>query len=226
MATTIERALVLDVFHKQNNEFVITFFNQKGAFSLFALGLNKPASKNRSNLLQGCIVEIEYFKARLPRKMGKLKTAHLIETIDYSKFNANDMFLNLSRLWQRIKQPNRVYQLFVRYIKLLDAKNKWKMLTYFYANSLEYFGVHLDFQGCALCFSRQSLIDFDLNQGGFICFNHTTGPNHKNPLVEYIWASFNDIRTYFEINLTDNFDILNIYQKAINDYIKITEVFD
>lgn len=175
MAEKVIKAVVLRIEQKAENEFLVSFFTLYGYLALFTQGLNKQTSKNRANLQIGALVEIEYFRSRLKNRIGRLKKAHFIHNFDITNAIINLFFLKLVKLFQHLKFPNHLFEIYVKNLSKYNTSNVEKYLTYFYAQATTYFGIKPSFNSCYICGSRKNLIDFSINNGGFICSNH----NHQ-----------------------------------------------
>ncbi|UWV92603.1 recombination protein O N-terminal domain-containing protein [Mycoplasmopsis cynos] len=90
MSVNIEKAIVIDINLKSDNNHIVTFFNQKGIFRLVASGIDNLLSKNRNNLQLGSIVEIAYFPTRLKKQDREIKICilrNLIKPFRNIEFN-------------------------------------------------------------------------------------------------------------------------------------------
>ncbi|WLP85367.1 DNA repair protein RecO [Mycoplasma seminis] len=217
---TIERVIVLDINQYEENKFLVTFFGQRGAFALYAQGLGKINSKNRSNLLLGSIVEIEYFKARFDSKVGKLKKSTLIKTFDTSKLENSLFFNKLKQLLSQIHVPSHLFSEYDRYFDEFSNYNQDKILTYFLAQVLVINGYCNYFNKCRICGSTRNFIAFDVELGGFTCIKHEDIQEKMSlDFLQSVWASFHNLNSYQY--LTSNIlnkQIMYIYLKSLRKH--------
>ncbi|MEA4134588.1 DNA repair protein RecO [Mycoplasma sp. 2704] len=223
MAETIKNAIVLNLHEISDNEHIVSFFTAFGRLDLVARGLNNVHSKNRSNLIVGSIVEIEYFASRTQNKYGRLKKSSTIKLLDVTNLNNIKLFNSLNFLFQNIRTRNH---LFAEYNRHFDSFNNvlWtKVSTYFYAHSLLYFGIDLSFNSCKRCGRIKDFISFDFNLG-FICQNHDITQRLDVPVLQAIWYSFNDFYAYVnDVNSEINKLIFIEYKKQIINHLNISK---
>ncbi|RIV16685.1 DNA repair protein RecO [Mycoplasmopsis gallopavonis] len=219
MAETITHGIVLEIYQNEENLFLVSFFTSQGKLVLAAQGLDKPLSKNRVNLQIGSLVEIEYFKARLEGKIGKLKKAHLLKSIDISDTKNAQFVEKITKLLQNFTSSNHLMGFLPQLYSLISPLNNDRILTFLYAQSLIYFGIAPNFNSCRICLNMKNLIDFDLLAGGFICNRH--GQKETDKSMEYlqaIWCSFHSLKKYLIFtNNSLNQKILIQYKEAIID---------
>ncbi|QNM93926.1 DNA repair protein RecO [Mycoplasma sp. Pen4] len=218
MAESITRALVLDIKKHEENEFIVTFFNQKGVFSLFAKGLEKPTSKNKSNLILGGIVDIEYFAARSKEKVGRLKKATLETALDITNRSNSTLFIELRKLFLRIQNNNHLFLEYQRYMDDFNEKNNQYVLTYFYAQVMPHFGISPSFNKCFACGSTRNFVNFEINNGGFICNQHGQKSFLSPYVLHSIWASFHNLLSYIEItDIKLNYELQMLYKNTLQE---------
>ncbi|WBP84135.1 DNA repair protein RecO [Mycoplasmopsis edwardii] len=219
MSSKITKALVLKVTLRHDNNHIVRLFNHNGVFDLVANGLHKPLSKNRANLHPGSIVEIEYFGARLKGSIGRLKTANMMQMFDMTNYSNSSYFNSLEKLFSNIKESNHLFELYLRTFEYLSKDNNKKLLTFFYAQSMFYFGINPSYDGCRICKSRNNLISFDLYKGGFLCNKHFI--EVENDSVEYlsaVWASFNSFKRYLTIvSYNMDYNLKKHYKNVIRE---------
>ncbi|WP_027121142.1 DNA repair protein RecO [Mycoplasma leonicaptivi] len=218
MSENISKAIVLSIYQIEENGFLVSFFNEKGCFELFANGLNKISSKNRANLQIGSIVEIEYFPARLKQRVGKLKKAHLIETLDLIQEKNAKFAKKIALLLKNIRVNNHMFLWYTKIFHLINETNVAKLLTFFYAHSLIFFGIEPVFNACRICKSRKNLIDFEVSDGGFLCDLHDKSQTKSLNFLTAVWYSFNDLKKYLiTTNQETNYQLFRYYQSVIKN---------
>ncbi|MFV8401047.1 DNA repair protein RecO [Mycoplasma sp. 005V] len=216
---SIEKAVVMNISEYEDNKFLVTFFSPRGTFSLYAQGLDKPGSKNRSNLIIGSIVELEYFKARFDTKVGKLKKATLVKLFDISNLENSLFFTKLAKVFSYIKTQNHIFAEYDRYFYDIGKYDNKKILTYFIAQFLVNQGFCNYFNKCRICGTTRNFISFNVQYGGFICYKHEgEEPLMDIKLLQCIWSSFHNLNSYvFQATDAINKYILNSYVKFLHD---------
>ncbi|WP_322908822.1 DNA repair protein RecO [Mycoplasmopsis felis] len=185
--------IVLEIHQTGENDFLVSFFTSNGLLTLYTQGLNKQTSKNRNNLQIGSIVEIEYFKARLKDKIGRMKKVNLLVNISLIDIKINLFVSNIVKLFKNIKQKNHLYNEYLTHIKKINQDNVDLFLAYFYAQSTTYFGVQPSFNKCRTCFSNKNLVDFSIIEGGFICSKHSNIIYKSNDELILFWSLYFNI---------------------------------
>ncbi|WP_158763977.1 DNA repair protein RecO [Mycoplasma sp. NEAQ87857] len=218
MRTQSLEAIILNIKQIDNNLFLCSFLTQNGVLKLWANGLNKPNSKNKANLQIGAVVEIEYFQSRLKNQSGRLKKAHLIKYLNEINDSNLNLIMQLVKLFINIDCQNHLLNIYKQLIGYFNEKINKYLLIYFLAQSLIYLGICPNFDACRTCGSKRNLIDFELENGGFICNLHNHPKWLPSEVLNTIWSSFHDVSKY--IIITD--DKLNnwlfyTYKNAINN---------
>ncbi|WP_322960787.1 DNA repair protein RecO [Mycoplasmopsis cynos] len=219
MSVNIEKAIVIDINLKSDNNHIVTFFNQKGIFRLVASGIDNLLSKNRNNLQLGSIVEIAYFPTRLKGKIGRLRSAYLETLLNLLEISNLTFFKNISNLLKNINSSNHLFELYQRVFPFIGKKYNSKLMTFFYAQSLFYFGIDPNYNQCRVCHRKNNLINFNIDKGGFICNRHSKDePIQSIEYLNAIWLSFNNFKKYiFTIGYNLNYKIKNLYINIIKE---------
>ncbi|WP_029512793.1 DNA repair protein RecO C-terminal domain-containing protein [Mycoplasmopsis iners] len=229
MAETIKKVILLDIRESSENpnDANIQVMDENHCFWLTAKGINKPNSKNRSNLLIGSLIEIEYFSARLRDKTSKLKKAHLLSDIDY---NNSALLKFLQKIIIFLKQfahyPTK--NIFFKYQELLEFINDLNSAQYLFTKTylvhslLKPLGLEPNYYQCHVCGRKDQIVFFDYNKGGFECQEHSNGyklPTHL--LANFFNAdhNFHDYLTKTTLEI-DTF----IYTKVLQ-YLKNNGLF-
>ncbi|MGZ9797107.1 DNA repair protein RecO [Mycoplasma sp. 4013] len=218
MALLVAKAIVLEIIEKSENEFYVTFFNDKGVLILFAQGLNKQLSKNRSNLQIGSLVEIEYFSARLKGRIGRLKRVNLLHIFSITSSDTNIFLLKLIKLFKNLKIPNHIFNFYTLNMDKFKKDNLKKYLCVFYAQSSVYFGVKPSFNKCRICHQRKNLVDFSILEGGFICSNHNLNDTKNQEQLLLYWYLYYQPEKYVKlVSQTENILLLNQLKHIISE---------
>ncbi|UUD36368.1 recombination protein O N-terminal domain-containing protein [Mycoplasmopsis citelli] len=198
---TIKEAIFLNQKQVGQNEFLTTFLTSQGQVTLFAQGLNKPLSKNASNLVEGGLCIIEYFQARQKQKIGRLKKVSLL-----GQYNFGDEFV--FRLLKRIQNmalsihfDNEFIQTYHLVNGIFDNEHFFQVINLFLVTLIKYHQVEINVISCALCSSKR-ITSFDLNQGGFLCSSHCQKTKSAQ-LLEWIYYLFNAPTIYIGESQSD-----------------------
>ncbi|WP_025755352.1 DNA repair protein RecO [Mycoplasmopsis cricetuli] len=192
MAISINKAILISQKEISDNEFILKFLTSKGQISLLAQGLKKINSKNRNNLLEGALCEIEYFAARLINKIGRLKKVTLIG--QYDIFNEKT-FVLLNRIVKLSKQiyfQNSIVNLYWKIIDYFNDSHIHIFLNLFYVHILKYFNYQVITNTCAKCHSNKNIVSFNYFYNGFLCKNELMPFYMSNILLENIYNLYND----------------------------------
>ncbi|TNK83480.1 recombination protein O N-terminal domain-containing protein [Mycoplasmopsis pullorum] len=212
MAEKITQGICL--FYKQTgeNEFIVHFLFDTGLKSFFAQGLTKPLSKNRSNLISGSICEIEYFGSRLNDKIGRLKKSNLIKLPNIENFANKKTITRLIELFYNVKRKKDLIILYNDFIEKLGYGKNAVILSIFLARSTIFLSIAPNFKSCTVCHKSNQIVQFDLTQGGFLCYEHQVAVKFKSSVTIQEWfLLFNEPLKYFEvISKSNNIEILNL----------------
>lgn len=213
--------IVLKIKKHSENEFIVYFLCAKGVLKLFAMGLEKPTSKNKTNLVIGAIVEIEYFKARLKNKIGRLKT---VKTLLFPVYNFKSLeeyfeFQKLIKLFLTINFENNFLSVYKFMLEKLKYINYEYAMTYFYGQLLINYGVCPNFKSCAICMQESNLVSFNLEEGGFFCNKHSDEIEILNvEVLNLIYLSYNNFILYVQkTNKYVNDFLQNKYKEVLQN---------
>ncbi|QSF13904.1 DNA repair protein RecO [Mycoplasma sp. Mirounga ES2805-ORL] len=201
MAETIEKMIVLSIKDKPESEYdcYVDVLTKNGTKRLLARGINKPESKNKANLMIGSISQIEYFKSRLTNSISRLKKATLLNEVDYSNpFNL--VFVKkATNFLKNFQDPCQdVFKAYERILIFLNKGDKQEyLLTYLLGQSLNYFGIGINFSSCSECDTPSNLCDFKLYKGGFLCGEHKVEIRWTKELKSYYYL-FNNLDIFLE----------------------------
>ncbi|AIA29657.1 hypothetical protein MCAL160_0222 [Mycoplasmopsis californica HAZ160_1] len=200
MAEIINTFIVLNI--ENHNEFpddaYVDLFGSYGQIRLLARGINKANSKNRANLLPGCVSEIEYFPARKKGSIGRLKRANQVMTINFQDMS-NITFTNKAiNLLKNIKTDcYSVYKSYLQIIKRLSEGQNKKLILYLAAQCLNHYGIMVNSNSCVECNQSYDLCDFSFYKGGFLCSQHSNS-QRWNKELKTIYYLFNDFDRFYQ----------------------------
>ncbi len=210
---TLTRGIFLNELQIEDNTWQLIFLEENGkVLRLYANGLGKINSKNRNNLKDYSLIEVQYFASRYEaNNSGKLKKVTLIKK-NTIKDN-NSLFI-----WNIIKkiiilEDNWNTIIFDSILRIIDDEyltvNDLLLILVKIINSYNFYP---EFNKCALCNSNQNIYSFDLLSGGLVCSNCK---NKETPLevihIIKIIAWFKNEKT-----LLDSFEINYLKQQFIN----------
>ncbi|WP_029513483.1 DNA repair protein RecO [Mycoplasmopsis primatum] len=232
MSEKIEKMIILKIeeYLQEPNAAIVTALSERGLVTLFASGILKSQSKNRANLQIGSICEVEYFQARINKKMNRLKKATNIISLNYHddfsiKFVIK-MGLFLENFTHRCTEIFEAYEyslnLYNRQFKeSFDAQNSYVLLayltTYIVSKSLKYNGIQPNTDTCINCKSPSNLCDFNFKEGGFLCGNCSNKQRWTKELKCFYYL-FKNFKTYASICTYEVNKI--IYNEMINHLIR------
>ncbi|MGV2393169.1 UNVERIFIED_CONTAM: DNA repair protein RecO [Campylobacter lari] len=195
--------LNLETYYENPDDGIVTFLDRNGVFKVLAKGINKAQSKNKSNLLIGSLVQIEFFRARLKNKVSRLKKVNLIKTINFSDEFQLKYVLKATKFLTLF--TNYCYEIYQAYIETLNYLNKGKssyLITFLLARSLSYFGIKPQIERCINCKTPGNLCDFSLHKGGFICGKCTSKQRWTKELKCFYYI-FKSLSVYLDIALPE-----------------------
>jgi recombinational DNA repair protein (RecF pathway) len=117
----ITEAIILNVVDYDERDGIVTaFFKDGRIMNIYAQGIQGENSKNRLNLMQFSIVELEYFQKKDRNKAKLMRSTTIVEP---TMKNLNDIHLlaGLSSLIDfRLAAGTRIYELFELIIREME----------------------------------------------------------------------------------------------------------
>lgn len=214
MSAKIINGYVLSRVNKETDA-IIKLICPFGFLSFFAMGVNKPNSKNNVALQLGNFIECEVFLARAQDKLSKLKKATIIDQFDLINKPYSVNLLKAIK-FSRYVELNSLdfFAIFDQFIKNIH-KNSYFALTWFLYRLLKILGYAQVNDKCIECSSNQNIIEIDISKGGFICNKHNKNITNINTLKNFLLLS-NDINEY--IKLANDFgdkELKDMFEKFI-----------
>ncbi len=165
--------LLLKQIQIELNHYLLIGLDPNGKIYRFqAVGLDKPNSKNRANLITYGISEIEVFLNR-KHDGGKLKRANLLKA---PKLNTKEKII----FWETVgnllsNQQETSLQMF----SFLEKLGQHNELDYHIKQALWLIGIFLKTENykpiideCVVCKTKQEIATFSLEENGLLCKKH------------------------------------------------------
>ena len=167
----IAEAIILNVFDYDEADGIITaLFKDGRVMSIYAQGIQKSDSKNRLNLMQFSVVEIEYFQKKDRNKAKLMRSTTLIEPPMKS---LNDIHLLggiAGLLEHRLAIGTKVYELVRFMIKEMEFRNLSNaFILKLLFEILKLDNIRLNMNSCVQCGNVLELQSFDTKRGGVFC---------------------------------------------------------
>ncbi|WP_416738040.1 DNA repair protein RecO [Mycoplasmopsis meleagridis] len=205
MAEKIEKVILLEIFpyRENSNDAIIKVMNNRKIFSLLARGINKAKSKNRANLQLGCLVEIEYFKARMSNRLSKLKRATLLTQLNYKKVELIKFINKIILFLLAFENLNTkfIYREYIRILKSINSLSASQFhfaKTYLVTKLFRPFGIEPNFYSCHVCFKKNNIAYFNFTGGGYECTEHNDNNFISSKLLELIYFSYHSYDNYIK----------------------------
>ena len=167
----IAEAIILNVVDYDERDGIITaFFKDGRIMTIYAQGIQGSNSKNRLNLMQYSVVELEYFQKR-DRSKGKLmRSTTKIEPTMKNLADINLLVGLVSLIEFRLAAGTHLYKILKFIIKEIEFRSVAPTLILHYLFMvLKLDHVYLKLDQCAICGNEDYLITFDAKAGGMIC---------------------------------------------------------
>ncbi len=229
MTTANTQGIVLKTMpYKETAQLVTIYSLTFGKITLTARGTRKMTSKNAAIVMPMSLSEFEI----TPRK--GLST--LIRGQHLSYYNNIRKDLNreivadyLMEYYYRYLPENKPSQSTFDFLKdTLEALDEGANYLYVYAlinaHIMKTNGVKLQVDHCVFCDSTK-VIDFQLDDGGFVCHKHHTGPIHYDldalKAIRYLYKT--TMKQVSRLTLADDIvkQVLPIFEYYVEEYIGI-----
>lgn len=220
MSLVITKGYLINKSDYKTFDSIITFINEFGnKFTCLAPGTRKIVSKNARSFNIGNYNEFEFFCARTPDKVSKLKRSVAIVQQPWPIYK-NSFYL-LNELINKISTWNvDVFKFYDRNIKFInfDDNNDQKKSLIILKEFCIISGLNLDVKSCHICGSNK-IMTISFKQRGLICnscYNSQTMDNYEINLSKLACVLF---RGQYE--KMDNFENeYNFLLKLIKIFIK------
>ncbi|QZE12291.1 recombination protein O N-terminal domain-containing protein [Mycoplasma sp. Ms02] len=196
MAETTQKALLIRLERYDNNAHLATFLNENGQFTLYAQGLDKPTSKNRANLQLMSVINLEFFKARLNKKIGKLKKASIEIPVSFSDSQSAKFLKKIQKIALSINNKNSFFDLYCSLISKMSQGKNTEIFLIMLANLIENQGIMPQLYFCGVCKSHNQITDFDFVKKTFLCFLHGK-ERLDETFLELIYSVFHDYENFY-----------------------------
>ena len=213
----IQEGIVLSVTDYDERDGLVTVFFKDGrVMSIYAQGIQNSDSKNRLNLMQFSVVELEYFQKKDRNKAKLMRSITLIEPTMKSLADIH-LLVGLSSLIDfRLAAGTRVYELFRFIIKEIEFRSVANsLILHFLFAIMKLDNVQLKFNECAICGNEDYLVSWDAKRGGMIC-EYDLKPYNKK-------LSKDLLEKIREINFEKDFNKLESILLDYDDYKMLKE---
>jgi DNA repair protein RecO (recombination protein O) len=205
---------VIDSVDYKDNDSIVTVLCKDGLVSLKARGVKKINSKNASSVMNYAYSEFEVNKSN---KNGYL-TLSEGKLINYPSFICENLeyisVINfISEGIEKIDDKKDSFSLFVDCLDAMKSKyNSDYILVAFLNYFIEKQGCKLNSDECVSCSSKEKIVRFSFESGGFLCKKccNTLGDD-----IEYL----KNMRVISKINFT-NIDKVSVDSIYVYKYIK------
>ncbi len=175
MQTKIIIGLIISKKTYLENDEMLCVLTPKKILYLYAKGVKKIESKNRSNVLLGTISNFEIFIKYSTPNSFLLKKATVIKGLPNLTKNNSNKVRELIGLLNKIKNYDiGIYNTYSIIIDNINDINFYKYKSYLLAKILKSNGEGLSYSFCATCSSNKELFSIDIIQGGMLCKIHST----------------------------------------------------
>ena len=179
MMEKIKEAIFLKKIQLDDNASYLFFLDETGKIlKLTALGLEKPSSKNASNLWDYSLITIEYFENRF-QNGGRLKRATMKTKNSISsskKFLFWEMVSNILLLKDSWDKSS--FSILLKLIGWNDFEYSWEMIFLFLRSILFDENVSFELTQCSICETKANISSFSMKENGLLCSKHLL---HNNP---------------------------------------------
>ena len=205
---------VLSVVDYKDNDCLINVLYKEGVVCLKARGIKKINSKNSSAIMNYAYSEFETVRGS---KTGYL-TLKGSRLLNYSSFLTSDLeYLGvINFVSEGIELLEDKKDSFICFANCLEAMEKKQKSEFVLIAFLNYFlnkeGCKLNSNECICCASKEKIVKFSFDNGGFLCRNCYYGVNDE---VTYL----KNMRILTKINY-NNIEKVDMNLKYAYEYIK------
>ena len=226
------KIVVLSITPYKEKDAIIDAVNEQGEMTFLAKGILDPKNKNSAlnNLLAVADIELNEGNYKHP----VLKSASIIEnpmkvTNDYYYLCSLMLMAEVTKSLVQDDEKERIFNsLMSAVICMKTAESPWPILLSYFAKVFKETGYEFEVNHCVFCGSKQGILTFSFNDGGFICQN-CLEPDMERDLTKeqmlIIRSSFlvPDIaRATFEVSKEDALVVLNKFFEFIKDSYGVT----
>lgn len=221
------KIIILSVTKYKEKDAIVNAISETGCLSLTAKGILDPKCKNHelNNILN--IVDVDFIEGdyKYPIiKRSKILTSPLNLNNDYYLMST---LMLLSESTLHLLQENEYYKVFEylekAIISLKQGENYLKVALIYLAKIICISGYELEINHCVYCGSKENIVSFSFDEGGFVCKKCAT-EDTKNDLspnqLKLLRATFlvKDYKIPDAIfNKDDGLYLLNKYSQFIED---------
>lgn len=219
MDKEITGIIISEVAYKETSKILNVLTYEYGVVGFMARGCRSLKSPFRSS---ACKLILAKFNVVF--RKDKLSTVKAIDVIDYFKMIRNDITLisyasfMLDLASQVIKQNNNsdIYYILIDSLnKINNGFDPMVILNIMELKYLDYLGVMPVLDCCAICGSKEGIITFNSDKGGYICKNCRTFESIKSTKAIKLLRMF----YYVDIGKIEKLDISSSVKLEINSFL-------
>ncbi|MGL4647612.1 MAG: DNA repair protein RecO [Mycoplasmoidaceae bacterium] len=168
MAETILKGFIIDIKDYQIYDNILTIFaaDQK-IYNLLSLGSRKTLSKNGRNMKIGSEIEFEFFEARIPLKLSRLKKMHLVNELPWRI--ADHQVLNFLNDFLLKNNNNFLFSDYQKIIKLIEKNIAHDFIFLFSLfQMIKSTGIKFHLSSCVLC-NDKNIMTTSISFYGYLC---------------------------------------------------------
>ncbi len=173
----IAKGIILGKIKKNTDNFIFILSNNNKIMKIFAPGVRKSTSKNKSSLLIFNEINFSFFKGKGVDGFSRLKTSNILNYYGWNLLE-QDVILYMMPISKLLLNNNidlsiNAYSYLKEYIELIlntSDKNKLSIINiYFYLKFLHVANYRFNINSCANCNDKSNITSFSLQSGGLIC---------------------------------------------------------
>ena len=175
---TIDTGIIIKEYNYSNYDKIVYLITKNnGIIKLFAPGIRKITSKNRSAIILFNEINLSFFKAKFKNKHSKLKRAKIInnnwikiiQKINNLKY-LNKFFILLNNFTYTKKKSHKVYNLTTEFLSLaINLENIKKIFPFFLYKFIQIMNYKINLDNCSICYSKRYIFTFSIINGGILC---------------------------------------------------------
>ena len=221
------KVVVLSITPYKEKDAIIDAVNEQGEMTFLAKGILDPKNKNSAlnNLLVVADIELNEGNYKYP----VLKSASIVEnpmkvTNDYYYLCSLMLMAEVTKTLVQDDEKERIFNsLMSAVISIKTAESPWAILLAYFAKVFKETGYEFEVNHCVFCGSKQGIVTFSFNDGGFICkncFEQDMEKDLNNEQMLIIRSAFlvNDMaQATFAVSKENALVVLNKFFEFIKD---------
>lgn len=221
------KVVILSITPYKEKDAIVEAISEKGDITFSVKGILDPKSKNASLNNPLTVAEIETREGNY--KYPVLKSSSVIEspmkvTNDLYYLSSLMLIAEVTKSLLQDEEKELIFNSLVQaVISLKTADKPWAILLSYIAQVFAVTGYEFEVSQCVFCGTRQGIVTFSFNDGGFVCQNcmneETTRDLTKTQML-LVRSAFNskDIaKAVFDVEENDALVVLNKFFEFIKD---------